>query len=249
MKGMQILSGQWRPQYPYEHIAWVSPPWDSDGFIWLDFPEAVFTHQGLLFLSHYSSRFPTIFPDALPAIAWDKGNNSVQVERVLPNQVSFKARVEQKSENTAGLTITIKNGSPGTVQDIKLQTCAYLRACKEFAEYSNKSKYVHTPQNGWQTMYEAASNEKEEGTYRIGWRAGRKLLDRPYIVTLSAQAQRLAAMTWFKDTFAVTGNPQHPCMHADPYVKDLGPGESATVRGELVFFEGSLEQFDASISR
>ena len=51
-KGIRILPGAWRPHYPWEHIAWISPPWPSQDYVWLDFPEAIFTSQGLLFLSH-----------------------------------------------------------------------------------------------------------------------------------------------------------------------------------------------------
>lgn len=28
-KGIRIFPGQWRPHYPFEHIAWVSPAWPS----------------------------------------------------------------------------------------------------------------------------------------------------------------------------------------------------------------------------
>ncbi len=31
-KGIRILPGQWRPHYPFEQIAWVSPPWPSQDF-------------------------------------------------------------------------------------------------------------------------------------------------------------------------------------------------------------------------
>ena len=41
--GIRILPGAWRPHYYWEHIAWVSPSWPSQDYIWLDFPEAIFT--------------------------------------------------------------------------------------------------------------------------------------------------------------------------------------------------------------
>ena len=51
-KGIRILPGQWRPLYPFEQIAWVSPPWPSQDYIWLDFPEAIFCNLGLLYFGH-----------------------------------------------------------------------------------------------------------------------------------------------------------------------------------------------------
>ncbi|MDX9971782.1 MAG: twin-arginine translocation signal domain-containing protein, partial [FCB group bacterium] len=68
-KGIRILPGQWRPHYPWEHIAWVSPAWPSQDYIWLDCPEAIFTNRGLLFLSHINPPIPTIFGN-LPKVPW-----------------------------------------------------------------------------------------------------------------------------------------------------------------------------------
>ena len=33
-------------------------------------------------------------------------------------------------------------------------------------------------------------------------------------------------------------------MHADPEFKDLQPGEGASIRGKIIFFEGKLADFD-----
>jgi len=65
-KGIRIVPGQWRPHYPFEQIAWVSPPWPSQDYCWLDFPEAIFTDQGLLFLSHVNPKVTAEFPDLPP---------------------------------------------------------------------------------------------------------------------------------------------------------------------------------------
>ena len=33
-------------------------------------------------------------------------------------------------------------------------------------------------------------------------------------------------------------------MHADPGFPDLKPGERSEIQGELIFFEGGVEQFE-----
>jgi peptidoglycan/xylan/chitin deacetylase (PgdA/CDA1 family) len=43
------------------------------------------------------------------------------------------------------------------------------------------------------------------------------------------------------------GNPPCPCMHADPVLEDCPPGEAASVRGWLSFYEGS--DIDAELKR
>jgi len=78
-----IFPGAWRPHDPFEQIAWIKPPWMTTDYIWLDFPEAIFTDQGLLFLSHMSPRFPQVFPDE-PKIPWKETEGGIAFERKLP---------------------------------------------------------------------------------------------------------------------------------------------------------------------
>ena len=88
VEGIRILPGQWRPHYPFEQIIWISPPWPSQDYIWLDFPEAIFADSGLHYLSHVNPAVPALFHD-LPKVPWKTGNDGLSFERVLPNAVKF----------------------------------------------------------------------------------------------------------------------------------------------------------------
>ena len=55
---------------------------------------------------------------------------------------------------------------------------------------------------------------------------------------------RLLAYTWGKHTLSMVGNAARPCVHADPFFPNLEPGENATIRGRIGFFEGTLGDFD-----
>ena len=99
VQGIRIFPGQWRPHYPWEQIAWISPPWPSQDYLWLDFPEAIFTDQGLLYLSAAHPRFPVRFPD-LPKIAWRTVGNGLAFERRLPNGVRFGGTIPVVEEHT-----------------------------------------------------------------------------------------------------------------------------------------------------
>ncbi len=243
-KGIRILPGQWRPHYPFEQIVWISPSWPSQDYIWLDFPEAIFCDQGLLYLSHVNPAVAPLFPD-LPKIPWRSIPGGLAFDRRLPNGVSFGGSVIKKSGSVVELELHLHNGSPAPLTHITLQTCAYLRGIKEFADFTRDNKFVHLS-SGWVRLSEAlAARESEPAPYRVGWRAkGRPIADRPALVTLSNQSQRLVAMTWHKDTLSLIANPNHPCMHADPQFKDLAPGERASIRGHILFFEGALSEFD-----
>lgn len=246
-KGIRILPGQWRPHYPWEHIAWVSPAWPSQDYIWMDFPEAIFTSQGLIYLSHINPPIDTVY-ESLPAVPWTETADSLSFERVLPSKIAFGGSLRKSSDTTVDLELHIHNGSGEPLNDITLQTCAFLRGIKEFGDYTRENKFIHTPDQGWITM-EAARALPEGGSqpYRVGWRTrGNPIADVPMVVTVSnnEKANRLFAFTWLDSTLSMVGNPNHPCVHADPHFPDLAPGEHASAKGKLVFFEGKLEDFD-----
>lgn len=245
-KGIRILPGQWRPHYPWEQIAWVSPPWRGQDYVWLDFPEAIFTRQGMLFLSHVNPQIPAArFPD-LPAVKWRTLPEGLAYERELPNGVAFGGQIT-RAPNGVDLELFIRNGSQEPLTNITLQTCCLLRAIREFAAYTGANKFVHVPDQGWIAWDQAAKLQQARGQYRLGWRSGPPLADLPIAVTTSSAAERLMAFTWLADTLSIVHNPHHPCVHADPMFPDLPPGRSATIRGKLIFFEGSLRDFDQAL--
>lgn len=245
-KGIRIKPGHWRPHYPWEHIAWVSPAWPSQDYIWMDFPEAIFTSQGLIYLSHINPPIDTVYGDSLPAVGWNVLDDGMSFERVLPNKIAFGGSLMKSSDTTVDLELHIHNGSGDALNDITLQTCAFLRGIKELGDYTRENKFIHTPDQGWITM-EAARALPEGGDqpYRVGWRTrGNPIADVPMVATVSNESDRLFAYTWGKHTLSMVSNPNHPCVHADPQFPDLAPGQNASVTGKLIFFEGKLEAFD-----
>jgi len=247
-RGIRIVPGQWRPHYPFEQIAWVSPPWPSQEYIWLDFPEAIFSDSRLLFLSHVNPAYPALFPD-LPKVPWRTTAGSLSFERTLPNEVHFAGALVRNGDSALSLELSVDNRSDEPLKEIRVQTCAYLRGIKEFSDCTAQNKFVHVPGAGWQSFGHALLADRETGRFRLGWRGGRRLADLPVMVTRSSQAERIVAMTWYDDTFALVSNPKHPCMHADPAFPDLEPGQKVTVRGELLFFAGAIDEFAAEFER
>ncbi len=242
-KGIRILPGLWRPHYSWEHIAWISPSWPSQDYLWLDFPEAIFTSQGLLYLSHINPPIPTVFQE-LPAVPWRKLPDGIEFERLLPNGVSFGGSVRKGKGSTVDLVLHLRNGTQTALENITLQTCAFLRGIKEFGDYTRDNKLVHVPDGGWIPMQQATALPEGQGPYRVGWRTkGKAVSDLPVMLCLSNSAKRLVAMTWFEDTLSMVSNPGHPCMHADPRFKDLSPGEEATIQGRIIFHVGGPETF------
>ena len=229
-RGIRILPGQWRPHYPFEQIAWVSPPWPSQDYIWLDFPEAIFCDTGLLFLSHVNPHAPVLFP-GLPKVAWLVIPGGLTYERRLPNGVQFGGTVMIEGEQAVSLLLYIENGTQEPLRNIKLQTCAYLRGIKEFSDFTVQNKLVHLPESGWQPFDAARASEREAGRFHLGWRGGPTSADLPVMITVSNIGERLVALTWYEDTYSLVSNP------------DIAPGQRAEIQGALIFFEGTADQF------
>lgn len=242
-KGLRILPGAWRPHYPWEHIVWISPSWPSQDYLWLDFPEAIFTDRGLIYLSHVNPAAPAVYTD-WPRVEWKRKGERISYKRVLPDGVAFSGAVQKEKDNVAGLELRIRNGSKKPLKQITLQTCAFLRAIKEFNDFTPENKYVHVPDKGWTRVKEVEKQPEDKGKYGIGWRTRRNhKCDVPMMVTVSNAAERLVAMTWLDATLSMVQNPGHPCMHADPQFRDLVPGEEQTIHGRIIFHEGTLQEF------
>ncbi len=252
-QGIRLFPGKWRPHYPFEQIAWISPAWACQDYLWLDFPEALFANGALYYLSHVNPRYPPRF-EALPGVEWqtDADAPGLHFERTLPDGVRFGGSISLESKDTVALSLFLENAGDTPLREIRVQTCAYLRALREFGAFTNDNKFVHTP-SGWMTLTRALQAANESGTYRVGWRGGKMIADVPLIAChaqdstrvgqgeLSADAWHGIAMTWFTQTFNLTGNANHPCLHADPAFPDLAPGESAQVRGAIFFYQGALD--------
>jgi len=242
VSGIRIIPGCWRPHYPFEQIAWVSPPWPSQDYLWVDFPEAIFSSMGLLYLSHVNPAFPVLFP-GLPKVPWKGIPGGIAYERVLPNGVKFGGSLTKGGDSTVAMELHISNGSDRVLEDVKLQVCIFLRAIKEFSAFTAGNKFVHLPSRGWLPFPEALATGSEAGSYKLGWRGGPASADLPVMATVSEEGGRLVAVTWYEDTYSLVCNPRHPCMHADPAFPRIEPGGESSIRGEICFFEGSLEGF------
>jgi hypothetical protein len=245
---MHICPGKWRPLFKSEQIFWVSPPWASSEYIYVDFPEAIFVDETPAYLSHVSPVLPTLFNYKLPEVEWKVRNGVYYYIRILKNYMDFGGEVSRSAPNITSMTLWINNTSAQELKNITLQTCAYLYPIKEFSEVTNANKFIHTKDSGWVSLDRLWPPKPhgfpENGTYRIGWRSGLALSDLPFIIAASREPNHLVAMTWFDHTLSFIANTSHPCFHADPFFPDLQPGESVRIQGAFIFFEGSLEDFE-----
>jgi hypothetical protein len=250
---LHICPGKWRPLFNSEQIFWVSPPWPSSEYIYVDFPEAIFVDGMPAYLSHVSGVLPTLFNYKLPDVEWKERDGQYYYIRILGNYMDFGGEVTRTERHIAKMRLWIRNKSDSVMKNITLQTCAYLHPIKEFSQVTNTNKFIHTPDSGWVSLDRLWPPKPhgfpETGTYKIGWRSGAALSDLPFIIAQSQVEGHLVAMTWFDHTLSFIGNTRHPCFHADPFFPDLQPGERHTIEGAFIFFEGSLPAFAAYLKQ
>ncbi len=242
--GIRIEPGHWRPHYPWEHIAWISPPWPSQDYVWFDFPEAIFTSQGLIFLSHVNPPIDTVY-ESLPAVPWERTDAGLTFKRTLPSGISFEGSLSRQGRRSVDLAIHLHNGSAEPLRDLRMQTCVFLRANQEFGDETLENKFVHTSGKGWVSLAAVQDLPWGEAPYRVGWQSGgNPIADWPVVITRSNRAERYMACTWYDHTLSIVSNVAHPCVHADPRFPDLEPGEGASVRGALHLLEAPRDEVD-----
>jgi len=243
-KGLCIRPGMWRPYAIWEQVAWVSPPWTEDGFVWMDFPEVIMQEREFLYAGHGPIGHRSVHHGPLPRAPWYEVEQGIAFDRVLPSGLAFGGSLTRRSESEVKMSMYMRNDTGQPLLGVKMQTCAYLRQLREFAAETADNKYIHAPDRGWVPLSNLKQIKKENGKYRYGWRGGRLIADQPFIVTISSSGDRLIAMTWHEETLSLVSNSAHPCMHADPAWPDLAPGDRHTVNGKLVFYEGCLADFE-----
>jgi len=255
--GIHIFPGAWRPVFKTEQIAWISPPWPNKGFIWadfpkatdfmwLDFPKAIFSDKRLLFLSHINPSLPSLYnyPQVIQA-PWFQIPGGIKFNQYLPNGLKFGGSLTKEKANSISVELWVKNDSDSIITNIQLLTCAYLSPIEEFNEKSNENKFIHVPGEGWINLAKALTLNKNNSIYPVGWgSSSHKVADLPVVITLSKEANHIVAYTWWKNTCALWGNASHPSFNADPCIPDLLPGQKYSVKGSIIFFEGSIAQFE-----
>ena len=93
-----FLDGAVRPQR--ETKVTVFTPWDEHSYVVVDVPEAIWSNLGLTYLAH--THVPTIWSKQgveLEPLEWNRrADGALDIERKLPNGISFGARVVPRRE-------------------------------------------------------------------------------------------------------------------------------------------------------
>jgi hypothetical protein len=125
----------------------VFTPWDPASYVVVDVPEAIWFQHGLLYLAH--THVPTIWSKrniTLEPLEWTRHDNGeLSIERVLPNQVTFGARIRPFGTQALRMELWLRNGSSETLRDLRVQNCVMLKGAAGFDAQTNDNKVFSTP--------------------------------------------------------------------------------------------------------
>jgi len=121
----------------------VFTPWDPNSYVVVDVPEAVFSNLGLIYLAHSHEPFPTIWQKRgieLDKLEWNRrGDSSLDIERKLPNGISFGAKVIP-DKDMVRMELWLHNGTEQALTDLKVQNCVMTARAVGFEEHTNANK-------------------------------------------------------------------------------------------------------------
>jgi hypothetical protein len=145
----------------------VFTPWSRGDYVVADTPEAIWveTESGreLLYLAH--THVPTMWSKQgveLPPLEWMRhADGTLEIERVLPNQVAFGARIVPQADSVL-MDLWLKNGTGKTLTGLRVQNCVMLKNAPEFTTQGNKNQV-------WQSPYAAARNKEGDRWVITAW--------------------------------------------------------------------------------
>ncbi|QDU82739.1 hypothetical protein Pla110_45010 [Polystyrenella longa] len=185
-------------------------PWDPDSYVVMDLPEALWSNLGLTYLAHV--HVPTIWSKEnieLEAQEWTRAEDgSLLMSRTLPNGIRYDATARVNKAKNPNQRAMLMTLSLTNGTDSPLKD---LRV-------QNCVMLKGAP--------EFAQQSNENKQFR-----------NPFVVCKSSVGNRYIITAWER-CVRPWGNNRCPCLHSDPQFPNLAPGESATLKGWLSFYEG-----------
>ncbi|HOL92957.1 MAG TPA: hypothetical protein PLH79_01285 [bacterium] len=121
-------------------------PWDTQSYVVIDLPEAIFHGEDLIFLAH--THIPTVWDKQNLTLLWNdwfrKPDGGLEGEWRLPDGVEFGASIQP---GTAGVEmgLWLRNGTEQTLCGLRAQVCVMLKGAAGFTEQTNANKRFEAP--------------------------------------------------------------------------------------------------------
>jgi hypothetical protein len=246
---------------PEERMAYglnITPPWEDGGFFFVNLPEHLWFMPDTKGIARHHDLRKNVWQ-----VSQDEKTASYDVESVLAPGVRLSVAAIAAGDRV-NFEMTIKNNSKVFLQSIGPLFCFQYHHLKGFPlRLSDNFAHTFILVDGKPVLLKdiavdsvkavARMAQVQACNYEANWWAekmGGMIQDRiDFAVTAltSSSDDRKVILSWMPGK-SILSNTFIPCIHADPCIGDLAEGESATVRGVLIFTRDSIESVMKELS-
>lgn len=229
----------------------ITPPWEDGGFLFVNLPEHLEYMPGTKGIARHHDPRPNVW-----RVSEDGDRASYDVESQTEPGVFLRCEARAEAQR-ARFELTITNRSRKTLKSIRPLLCYQYHHLKGFPA-ARTDNFAHTfvVSGGKPVPVSALPVKRPEAYARMAQVAGcpdehnwwaermggfiEPRLDTAITVLTASDDDRKIAVRWRPGKNLLT-NSAIPCIHADPCIGDLKPGESRTVSGDVIFMRAPLE--------
>jgi hypothetical protein len=230
----------------------IVPPWSDGGSIFVNLPEHFEYMPGTKGIARHHDKRENVWQ-----ISVDSTEAHYAVESITEPGVFFSVKATSAGQR-AQFEMTITNHSEKQLNSLRPMFCYQYNLLKGFPIKLTEN-FAHTfiivnnklvsvaglPVKNSNAIARMAHGKdcKDEHNWWAEEMGGfiEQRMDAAYTVLTSANDDRKVLLRWTPGKNLLT-NAYIPCIHADPCMGDLAPGESRTVNGELIFTRIPLKQ-------
>ena len=223
----------------------IVPPWPNGGSIFVNLPEHLEYMPGTKGIARHHDNRKNVWQ-----INADSTEAHYAVESITEPGVFFAARAKA-SEQQATFEMTISNRSNTILNSIRPLFCFQYNLLKGFPG-KNSDNFAHTfiVINGNSHEVSELDVKNPNAIARMAQVSGcidqhnwwaekmggfiEQRIDEAYTILTAIKDERKVIVHWTPGKNFLS-NAIIPCIHADPCMGNLAPGESVTVHGELIF--------------
>ena len=191
---------------------------------------------------------------------WEENGNCLSLTKEYPGMGSFTSEITVEDEYLEG-TVRIRNGRNHIVRGIAPGICWSFRKAKNFFPDALDKAYIslggkltrlsdtdrHRSLEGVMPVYAVKGAEgperwRERADNGYGWGLSDDEADNAFIGIESVDGKR-ATGTFYKNAYHLSFNTKavwHGCIHSQPFLGPLEPGEEKEVTGRAYLIKGKI---------
>ncbi|HEX5027087.1 MAG TPA: hypothetical protein VFV68_17520 [Agriterribacter sp.] len=223
----------------------IVPPWPDGGSVFVNLPEHLEYMPGTKGIARHHDKRTNVWQTSP-----DSSEAHYAVESITEPGVFFSVKA-LATNGRAIFEMTITNHSEKILNSIRPMFCFQYNLLKGFpVKFSDNFAHTFVIINGKPVEVTSLSVKNTHAIARMAqvgscvdkhnWWAEQmggfigQPIDAAYTILTAAHDVRKVILHWFPGKNLLS-NSAIPCIHADPCVGDLAPGDSRTVHGELIF--------------